>query len=163
MTSPEARLRHVRFLIAIVIGGLVLSGLSAFPLRQEAEILQHWTKSLSVPSAVSDWTNRVNAGLRETDRVYPFLGYGTDWLAFGHFIIALFFVGAVIDPARNVWIVRAGMVACVLVIPTAMVCGAWRGIPPWWRAIDCSFGVIGFIPLWIAERMIRRLPATAGL
>jgi hypothetical protein len=50
------------------------------------------------------------------------------------------------------------MIACVLVVPTALICGAARGIPLWWRAIDSSFGIVGFIPLWLAARMIRRLP-----
>ncbi|HSH39366.1 MAG TPA: hypothetical protein VK993_11325 [Chthoniobacterales bacterium] len=64
--------------------------------------------------------------------------YGTDWLAFGHIVIAIFFAGPLIDPVRNLWVIRAGQIACVLVIPLALVCGDIRGIPLWWRAIDCS-------------------------
>jgi hypothetical protein len=58
---------------------------------------------------------------------------------------------------RNVWLLRAGMIACALVIPIALICGAVRGIPLWWRAIDSCFGIFGFIPLWMAARMTRRL------
>ena len=33
-----------------------------------------------------------------------------------------------------------------------MLCGALRGIPIYWRLIDCAFGVLGFLPLWLARR-----------
>jgi hypothetical protein len=45
----------------------------------------------------------------------------------------------------------------VLVIPYAFIFGAVRGIPVWWRWIDCSFGVFGFIPLWFCRRWAREL------
>jgi hypothetical protein len=49
------------------------------------------------------------------------------------------------------------MIACVLVIPLAMICGPIRGIPLYWRLIDCSFGVVGIIPLWFCRRYILEL------
>ena len=36
-----------------------------------------------------------------------------------------------------------GIAACLAVIPLALICGPIRGIPFYWRLIDCSFGVIG--------------------
>ena len=57
--------------------------------------------------------------------IIRFSAYGTDWLAFGHFVIALFFVGAWRDPVRHVWILHAGLIAC-RVIPLALICGAIR-------------------------------------
>jgi hypothetical protein len=45
------------------------------------------------------------------------------------------------------------------VIPLAMIAGAVRGIPIGWRLIDCSFGVIGSIPLVICRRGIQWLEA----
>ncbi len=51
------------------------------------------------------------------------------------------------------------MIACVLVVPLALICGPLRGIPFFWRLIDCSFGILGFIPLWIARNDIRRIGA----
>ena len=106
------------------------------------------------------WIDQVHEGLEKTYAAYPFMAYGTDWLAFDHFIIALFVVGAFISPVRNVWVIRASMIACILVVPTAFIAGAICGIPLWWRAIDSSFGIVGFIPLWLAARMIRRLPSS---
>ena len=49
------------------------------------------------------------------------------------------------------------MIACVLVIPLALIAGPIRGIPFFWQIVDCSFGVFGIIPLWYCRRMIQRL------
>jgi len=45
----------------------------------------------------------------------------------------------------------------VAVIPTALIAGGLRGIPHWWRLIDCSFGVLGIMPLWVARLYVKRL------
>lgn len=58
-------------------------------------------------------------------------------------------MGPLRDSVRNVWVVTFGMIACVLVVPYALVFGAVRGIPFWWRLIDCSFGVVGILPWWV--------------
>jgi hypothetical protein len=75
-------------------------------------------------------------------------------------VIALFFVGPFVNPARNVWVLYSGMMACVLVLPVAFICGSVRGIPFGWRLIDCSFGVFGFLPLWYALKQTQRLIKT---
>ena len=98
-------------------------------------------------------------GLDATYAAYPFIAYGTDWLAFGHLIIALFFIGPMIDPVRNVFVLRAGLWACALVLPLALICGPIRGIPVFWRLIDCSFGVLGAPLLWYCLRLTRLLTA----
>jgi hypothetical protein len=93
----------------------------------------------------------VEAAVREVAAEHPFLLYGTDWLAFGHFVIAIAFIGALRDPVRNRWLFDFGLIACLLVIPHALAFGAMGGIPVWWRFIDCSFGVVGFVPLWFCR------------
>ncbi len=103
------------------------------------------------------WILRVRDGLHDTDTRYPFMAYGTDWLAFGHLMIALAFVGPLRDPVRNRWVITFGMIACVLVVPWAMAFGPLRGIPFFWRLIDCSFGVFGILPLWLCRRDIDAL------
>jgi len=108
------------------------------------------------------WILTVRDGLRESYAKYPWLAYGTDWLAFAHLVIAVFFIGAFNDPVRNVWILQAGIVACVLVIPLAVICGAVRQIPAGWRLIDCSFGVLGAVPLLYALRLTRALENKVG-
>ena len=151
-------LRRVRWLTALFILGLVLSGATAIPLETELNWLTGWLgASGSSGSSLLRWVERVRAALAETNSRYPFLTYGTDWLAFGHFMIALAFCWAWRDPVRCRWMYDYGLVACALVIPYALVMGGLRGIPPGWRLIDCSFGVCGAIPLWLCRRYLRRL------
>jgi len=159
------RLRRIRFWLLVFIAGLVLSGLTAFPLGAELRWLDSALNSSSVkPLAESShllpWVVRVNGALEDTNARYPFLAYGTDWLAFAHLAIAIAFIGPFMDPVRNKWVITFGLVACAGVIPLAMIAGAVRGIPLPWRLIDCSFGVIGAIPLLICRRSIEMLEGT---
>lgn len=149
----RALLRRIRWLVGFVIVGLVGSGATALALPQEVVALHRRALAWHAPAFAAAWFARVEHGLLRTDAAYPFIAYGTDWLAFGHFVIAIFMIGAWRDPVCNLWLFRAGQIACLLVIPTALICGALRGIPWWWRAIDSSFGIVGFIPLWLAERI----------
>jgi hypothetical protein len=159
--APQVLLRRrIRTLTALFILGLLLSGATAIPLSSELDWLANATGARSLvaapasmpPPAWALWLIQVQEALRDTTTAHPFLFYGTDWLAFGHFAIALAFVGAWRDPIRNSWLFTFGMMACVLVIPYAFIFGAIRGIPLWWRLLDCSFGVFGFIPLCLCRR-----------
>jgi len=107
--------------------------------------------------ALNSWLVRVWLALSDTNVRYPFLAYGTDWLAFGHLVIAVAFIGPWIDPVRNKWFISFGLIACAGVLPLALIAGAIRDIPFYWRLIDCSFGVFGCIPLLIVRRKIYRL------
>ena len=152
----------IRLLIGLFILGLVLSGITAFPLLRELNLLCSilGVSNIHNPDGYTGltwWILLVRQALEQTYSRFPFIAYGTDWLAFGHLTIALFFIGPWIDPARNTWVLRAGLIACVAVIPLALICGPIRGIPFYWRLIDCSFGVVGFIPLWLALRLTREL------
>jgi hypothetical protein len=99
----------------------------------------------------------VDGGLRETYRHYPWLGYGTDWLAFAHLVIAVFYIGPYRDPVHNMWALQSGLIACAGVIFLALICGSIRGIPFYWQLIDSSFGVFGALPLAWVLRLTRRL------
>ena len=74
-----------------------------------------------------------------------------DGCLIAHFVIAIAFLGAVREPVRNRWLFDFGLIACGLVVPFALLVGGWRGIPLWWRLVDCSFGILGFIPLWFCR------------
>jgi len=63
------------------------------------------------------------------------------------------------DPVKNLWVVEFGMIACILVIPTAFIFGPMRVFPLFWRLIDSSFGIFGIILLLIAYASIRRIIA----
>ena len=67
------------------------------------------------------------------------------------------FIGPLRDPVRNIWVIEFGMIACLMVIPLAFICGPIRGIPFIWRIIDCSFGLFGIIPLWFTRKWILEL------
>lgn len=155
------RLR-IKILTWIFILGLVFSGATAIPLQSElglaAKCLGVTRKSPSeVPPGFTRWIIDVRNAVRDTKTKYPFLAYGTDWLAFAHLVIAVAFIGALRDPVRNIWLFTFGMIACAMVVPYAFIFGGLRGIPLGWRLIDCSFGVLGFIPLWLCRRWAREL------
>jgi hypothetical protein len=110
-------------------------------------------------SGLQFWIATVRDGLRDVHAHHPWLAYGTDWLAFAHLIIALFFIGPWRDPIANAWVLKVGLAACAAVILLALVCGPIRGIPFYWRLIDCSFGVFGALPLLYCQRLTRQLQA----
>ena len=152
MNRQKVLLSRIRLFTQLFIIGLFLSGATAIPLDGEVSLLVKCFHADGNPAVWAQWLMRVNDALAQTRAQHPFLFYGTDWLAFGHFMIALVFVGALRDPVRNRWLFDFGLIACVLVIPYAFIFGGVRGIPIWWRLIDCSFGVFGFIPLWFCRR-----------
>lgn len=160
MSDRAALLKGIRVRLVLFVVCLVLSGVTAFPLVHELHGLESLLRALSVPEhlpALMDWIERVRRGLDTADADYPFLLYGTDWLAFAHLVIAVAFYGPYRDPVRNIWVVEFGMIACVGIVPLALVCGPLRGIPLWWSVIDMSFGVFGILPLYDVRRRIRRL------
>ena len=156
--NREAILLHrIKALTWLFIVGLFISGVTAIPLKWELDLMVDWfgfagQTSATASSEIGRWLLTVRDALHEVDAKHPQLFLGTDWLAFGHIVIAIAFVGALRDPVRNRWLFDFGLIACVLVIPYALAFGALRGIPFWWRLIDCSFGVFGFIPLWLCRK-----------
>jgi hypothetical protein len=160
--GTESLQRRIRYLTWLMIVGLVISGATAIPLQWELDTMAGVLGAADSaggldPTGLAPWILKVRDAVRETNAKYLFIAYGTDWLAFGHFVIAVAFVGALRDPVRNIWLFQVGMIACVLLVPYAFVCGGLRGIPIPWRLIDCSFGVFGFIPLWICQRSAAEL------
>lgn len=134
---------------------LVLSGVTAFALETELA----WLYSLlhNNESEFVKWMGKVYMALHQTNLKYPYLAYGYDWLAFAHLVIAVAFIGPLRDPIKNKWVIQFGMIACVMIFPLAFIAGYCRGIPFYWQLIDCSFGIIGLIPLWICYRKIETL------
>jgi hypothetical protein len=154
-TATAIRVWLVAFIVCLAI-----SGITAFPLVAELRLASSILHGLGfqhvLPSFVG-WIDRVHAGVEATNAKYPFIFYGTDWLAFAHLMIAIAFIGPLRDPVRNIWVVQFGMISCVCVIPLAAIAGPIRGIPLGWELIDMSFGVVGIVPLIIVYRLIRRL------
>ena len=133
---------------------LFLSGLTAIPVDAELSLL---LKIFPSQTQINLWLERVLAAYRDVNAEHPFLLYGYDWLAFAHLILAILFIGPYRDPVKNIWVIQFGLIACVLIFPLAFIAGYFRGIPIGWRLIDCSFGVFGFLLLWICYYKTKQL------
>ncbi|MFF6790228.1 hypothetical protein ACVW0K_005146 [Streptomyces filamentosus] len=162
--GPRALLARIRAWLILFVVCLVLSGVTAFPLVTELRWLDSSLTGWAAPVAdalpgLAEWIHRVAGGVEAAGEEAPYLLYGTDWLAFAHLVIAVAFLGPYRDPVRNVWVVEFGMIACVGIIPLALICGPIRDIPFWWSVIDMSFGVVGILPLLHVRRLIKRLEA----
>jgi hypothetical protein len=166
MMSPSVALFRYRLVLGLFIVALILSGVTAFPLLTEVRLLAQWIGVVAPEryqelTGLQHWIAYVLYGLEESHQRFPFLAYGTDWLAFGHVCIAVFFVRPFFHPSDSSWVLKCGMVCCAGVIPLALIAGGVRGIPIYWRLIDCSFGILGVVPLWYCLRLTPILPQQA--
>lgn len=156
-------LRRIRLALVVMMLGLVLSGLTAFPIEWGLNLLV--TGLLGIPDSAEAgafegtlaWLVAVRNGIRSMYAEFPWIAYGTDWLAFAHLILAVLFLGPYRHPVRNLWVLDFGVIACIGVLPVALLCGPLRGIPPSWRLVDCSFGVFGLVPLLLARHWTLQL------
>jgi hypothetical protein len=149
-------LTRIRILMIVFVLLLMLSGITAFPVYTEMKwIMDMQIFNMSTP--LSAWIQKVWTGVQATNEHYDFMFYGYDWMAFAHIIIGLAFIGPYRDPIRNKWIIDWAMIACVAVLPLAAIAGPIRHIPWFHILIDCSFGVIGIIPLLIVRKWIGQL------
>src|SRR5437879_3454697 len=165
MTREQILRRRIKVLTWFFILGLILSGATAIPLPSEVDWLVKVTganqfietPASRTPPSWAVWLLKVQGALRDNAATHPFLFYGTDWLAFGHFAIAIAFIGALRDPVRNSWLVQFGMIACVLALRYAFVFGAVGGLQIYWRLVICSFAVVRLLLLrhcilWTQDR-----------
>jgi hypothetical protein len=156
-----SREKRIRAFLVFFIAGLTLSGLTAIPAYWEAAILKQWFGSASwlnnFSPSIAVWFDRIYEGVQNGYGQYPFLAYGTDWLAFGHVAIAIAFIGPLRNPLKNIWVIEFGMIACVLVIPWSLIFSIVRGIPLFWTLTDMSFGIFGIIPLWYVRNEIQKI------
>ena len=154
MNEQQLR-KRIRTWVLIFIVGLVLSGVTAFPIETELAFLAR--NSSVFPDFMARWFETIYGAVKDTNTRYPWLAYGTDWLAFGHIVIGTTFIGPLRDPVKNIWVIQFGMIACVMVLPLAFIAGPIRHIPIYWSFIDSCFGIFGIIPLYICYKSIRKL------
>ncbi|PBQ34349.1 hypothetical protein CNR22_22080 [Sphingobacteriaceae bacterium] len=148
-------LTKIRAALVIFIVLLVISGVTAFPLRTEMDFLIKHKNAF--PDFITLWIEAIYLAISQTPDLVL---YGTDWLAFAHIIIALFFIPVFIDPKRYKANLIIAMAACFAVFPLAFICGPVRGIPFFHQLIDCSFGFFGFIPLFYVYKKVKHLNTT---
>lgn len=159
MDTPKIKLltKKIKRITLLFILLLALSGITAFPLQTELNFLADYFNTSTSSGLITQWINQVNIALNNVNQNYPFLAYGTDWLAFSHIIISLFFIGVYINPVQNIWVTKVGIIACLLVFPVAFIAGNYRGIPLFWQLIDCCFGAFGLIPLLLIHKYTNQL------
>jgi hypothetical protein len=156
--TPQKLLRRIRGMILFFVIVLMLSGITAFPVYTELKWINDH-QVFSPGSLLGAFLHKVWLGVQVVNDQFPFLFYGYDWLAFAHIVIGLAFIGPYRDPVRNIWVLEWAMLACLAVIPLAVIAAPIRGIPWFHILIDCSFGIFGLIPLWITWKWIRQLEA----
>jgi hypothetical protein len=140
--------------VVLFIMVLFISGLTVLPAELELK-----TALAMVPqgSGVYKWLDKILDAYMSVAANKNFLLYGYDWLAFAHFVLAILFIGPYKDPVKNIWVIEFGMIASVLILPFAFIAGGIRGIPVWWRLVDCSFGVFGFLLLWYCYSRLKNI------
>jgi hypothetical protein len=146
----------IRKALLVFIVLLVLSGVTAFPLKAEMDYLLR-NKDV-FPTFLTNWIQQVHLAVHATPDA---ILYGTDWLAFAHIIIALFFIPVYLNPVKYKVNLEIAMVACLAIFPLAFICGPIRNIPFFHQLIDCSFGLIGILVLFFIHQLINKLnPST---
>jgi hypothetical protein len=150
-------LKNVRLLILSFVILLILSGLTAFPIKWQFDMAYEFLKDTDRESLLGKWFFKVYEGVTYNAEKYPFMAYGTDWLAFAHIVIGTAFIGPYRDPIKNIWVIEFGMISCIMVFPLALIAGPIRGIPFFWQMIDCSFGVFGFLLLYYTYKKIKAI------
>ncbi|MCB9239810.1 MAG: hypothetical protein H6608_01645 [Flavobacteriales bacterium] len=147
--------RKIKWMVITFQLGLFVPGVTAFFIPGGVEWTTLAAQYLDFP--LHRWLTQVHIGVQAMDTAYPFIFYGTDWLAFAHILFTILFIGVFRDPVRNKWIVDFGLIACVLIFPTALLAGWVREIPLAWRWMDCAFGVIGIFVLLPIKSWIKQL------
>lgn len=148
-------LKKIRLLIIFFMVALILSGVTAFPVETELNWLLQYKSSL--PDKLAAWLQSCYDAIKDTNTKYPMLAYGYDWLAFAHIMIAFAFIGVYKNPVRNKWIIDWAILCCIAILPFAFIAGPVRQIPFFHILIDCCFGIIGLLPLFICRKWIKQL------
>ncbi len=150
--------KRIRLLLVVFVVGLAFGCQMVLFVRPELawlnRILGPGTRTERIWPAMSAWINHLHQGITTTYAEYPFIAYCMDWLVLAQVGFMIIFIGAVIDPVRNLWIIRSGMVICLLHVVTAAVSGGLHGVPFFWQILDASFGVVGVVVLYAAYRYV---------
>lgn len=159
--GPEKIKRRIRVLLIVFILGLVFGCHIVLFVTPELtwfnKIIGPGTRMGQSFPKISSWINHLYQGITDTYTKYPFVAYCMDWLAFAQLAFIIFFVGAIVDPVRNIWIIKSGMAICVLHVIIAFGCGTFRGVPFFWQLLDSTFGILGFIILYLAYKNVKYL------
>lgn len=148
MNKKEQKIKKLTILYATI---LIISGATAsFP--KEGIVFIY--KNIHTPfESLNHWISII---YNEIIRLPDHLIYGYDWLAFGHYTIAISFWGVYRNAKQNLWIVEWAMINSILILPFAFTFGQIRGIPFEWQLVDCSFGIGSIIFLYYLRHLIQK-------
>lgn len=88
----------IKYLLLFFSVSLFISGITAFPIAKELEFVHGLTGGAGV---LHEWIDKVYKAYSVMNARFPFIAYGTDWLAFAHILLAVLFLGVIKDPVRN--------------------------------------------------------------
>ncbi len=165
--QSSALLTRIRLCIALVMAGLLLSGIASFPLVGESQALLNLlarSAHFSAGTPLFDWVLRVHLALAANAISAPFLAYLTDGFALAHILFAILFLGPYRSPVRNQWVINFGLICCGGLLLLAFIAGPLRGIPVFWRWIDAAFALACALPLLLCRHylnILRHLDSTA--
>ncbi|MCX6182585.1 MAG: hypothetical protein NT150_11735 [Bacteroidetes bacterium] len=146
---------NIVLFLRVFIAVLVISGLCYFSLPFLSKKILGLSNSIGVRGEFYSFASKLSQAATYNSSHYPFMGYSTDLLGFAHLMFALLFVGPILDPDKNEYVVRFGLIVCLLLVPTVLVAGWVREIPMIWIIINCFFGIFGFLLLYKVFKMIK--------
>ena len=160
-------LTRIRLCLALLILGLLVTGLASFPLVRETQALLDLlarSAHFGAGSPLFEWILRVHLALAATAVTAPFLAYRNDALALAYLLFAILFFGPYRDPVRNQWVINFGLIACAGILLLAFIAGPLRGIPVFWRFVNAAFAVACALPLLLCRHylnLLKHLDSTA--
>ncbi len=153
-------LTRIRLCLALLISGLLLSGIATFPLVSESQwLLDHLARTIHFGAGTPgyDWILRVHLAIAASAIAAPFLAFGTDLLALSQILFAVLFLGPYYDPIRNRWVINFGLIGCIGVLLLAFIAGPLRGIPLFWRCAYASFAIVAAFLLLLCRHYLHIL------
>jgi len=162
--SDKKTLRKIRIYLVIFFLG-ILFGMHTvvFVQPETAFFVKHFGPGTFVDEKipfVAAWIENLYISIHETSANYPAIAYCMDWLSYACIVFAIFMIGAIKDPVKNIWIIQTYMLACLMAAALPFIAGPFREIPIFWRFLDGSFGVIGFLVLLPPYKLTKSLAAS---
>ncbi|MCF7955562.1 MAG: hypothetical protein K9M75_07160 [Phycisphaerae bacterium] len=169
MYTPDQKktLKKIRrYLIIFFLGILFSLHTVLFVEVETAFLVKHLGHGTSMEQKlpfVSAWIENLYTSVKETYTNYPVIAYCMDWLSYACVVFAIFMIGAIKDPVKNIWIIQTYMLACLLAAALPFIAGPFREIPIFWRCLDGSFGLIGFFVLLMPYKLTKSLSSSQTL
>ncbi len=150
-------LTRIRLCLALLIFGLLVTGLASFPLVRETEALLGLlarSAHFGAGTPLFEWILRVHLALAASAITAPFLAFRSDALALAYLLSAILFLGPYRDPVRNRWVINFGLIGLLGVLLLAFIAGPIRGVPLFWRFIDAAFDLLCAFPLLLCRHYL---------